>query len=90
MALIIRNKLYRMLKDYKTTTESKQNYFSVPAALRELGKVEMIRQADGNYKLDHTVTATCKTLFKAFGLNDAKIKSGVREITARLKYSVEA
>ncbi|WP_036610316.1 IS1634 family transposase [Oribacterium sp. P6A1] len=90
VALIIRNKLYRMLKDYKTATESKQNYFSVPAALRELGKVEMIRQADGNYRLDHAVTATCKILFKAFGLNDAKIKSGVREITARLKYSEEA
>ena len=89
VALIIRNKLYRMLKDYKIETESKQNYFSVPAAIRELSKVEMIRQADGNYRLDHAVTATCKTLFKAFGINDAKIKSGVREITARLKYSEE-
>jgi transposase len=90
VALIIRNKLYKLLKDYKLETESKQNYFSVPAAIRELSKVEMIRQADGNYRLDHAVTATCKTLFKAFGINDAKIKSGVREITARLKYSEEA
>jgi transposase len=90
VALIIRNKLYRRLKDYKIETESKQNYFSVPAAIRELSKVEMIRQADGNYRLDHAVTATCKTLFKAFGINDAKIKSGVREITARLKYPEEA
>ena len=90
VATIIRNRIYTLLKEEVARIEKKQNYMTVPAAIRELEKIEMSRQLDGVYRLDHAVTATCKTLFKAFGINDAKIKSGVREITARLKYSEEA
>ena len=50
----------------------KPNYMNVPAAIRELEKIEMIRQADGVYRLDHAVTATQKTILKAFGMRDCR------------------
>lgn len=40
----------------------KPNYMTVPEALRELEKIELIRQPCGNYKLDHAITATQKTV----------------------------
>ena len=42
---------------------------TVPAALKELDKIEMVRQYDGIYRLDHAVTRTQKTILKAFGLD---------------------
>ena len=42
--------------DYKTTHIT-VNFMNVPAAIRDLEKIEMIRQADGVYRLDHAVTA---------------------------------
>ena len=36
------------------------NYMTVPAALRELEKIELIRQPGGHYKVDHAITATQK------------------------------
>ena len=49
---------------------------TVPAALKELDKIEMSRQFDGIYRLDHAVSKTQKVILKAFGLDtDSVIKS---------------
>lgn len=58
------------------------NYMNVPAAIRELEKIELIRQADGVYRLEHAVTATQKTILKAFGIDANYVKRKVREILA--------
>jgi len=47
------------------------NFMTVPAAVRELEKIEIIRQSDGNYRMDHAVTATQKEILKAFDLMNA-------------------
>ena len=44
----------------------KQNYMTVPAAIRELEKIEMTRQTDNVYRLDHAVTAKQKKNLKGF------------------------
>ncbi len=36
----------------------KPNYMTVPAAIRELEKKEMVRGLDGVYRFDHAITAT--------------------------------
>ena len=56
IALIIRNKIYTCLKDRMKELKKKKNYMTVPAALKELDKIEIIRQMDGVYRLDHAVT----------------------------------
>ena len=44
IALIIRNKIYTCLIDEMKNMEKKPNYMTVPAALKELEKIEMVRQ----------------------------------------------
>jgi len=44
VALIIRNKICTCLKDAMLKNDKKANYMIVPAAIKELEKIEMIRQ----------------------------------------------
>ena len=85
VALIIRNRMYNYLRDAMKEMAKKPNYMTVPAAIRELDKIEMSRQLDGVYRLDHAVTATQKTILKAFGLTDASVKYRAEEIGKRLE-----
>ena len=85
VALIIRNRMYSYLKDAMKEMAKKPNYMSVPAAIRELDKIEMSRQLDGVYRLDHAVTATQKTILNAFGLTEDHVKYRVEEISKRLE-----
>ncbi len=84
VALIIRNRMYTKLKDEEERLSSQPNFMNVPAAIRELEKIEMIRQADGVYRLDHAITANQKTILKAFGIDVNQIKRKVQEISERL------
>ena len=45
IALIVRNRMYNLLKETMLRLETKPNYMTVPAALRELEKIEMVRRA---------------------------------------------
>ncbi len=74
VSLIIRNKIYTCLTDRMKETHKKKNYMTVPAALKELDKIELIRQADGVYRLDHAVTANQKDILQAFNLTAANVK----------------
>ena len=85
VALIIRSKMYTNLLDEMKSMNKKPNYMTVPAAIRELEKIEMVRQTDNVYRLDHAVTATQKTILGAFGLNENHIKNRVLEISNILK-----
>ena len=88
MALIIRNRIYRKMKEYMLENDVKRNYLDVPAAIRELEKIEMIRYSDRVYRLSHAVTATQKTILKAFGLDEKYIRTRARELSIQLE-SVE-
>jgi transposase len=84
VALIIRNKIYTSLKDEVINNEHKENFMTVPAAIKELEKIEMIRQLDGKYRLDHAVTATQKAILKAFAMDVRTVKDGAQAISAAL------
>lgn len=84
VALIIRNKIYTSLKDDVIENDHKENFMTVPAAIKELEKIEMIRQLDGKYRLDHAVTATQKTILRAFGMDAKLIKVGAEAISTAL------
>ena len=88
IALIIRNRMYNYLKDEMKEMAKKPNYMTVPAAIRELEKIEMVRGLDGIYRLDHAVTATQKTILKAFGLTDANVKYRTEEISKRIETGI--
>jgi transposase len=84
IALIVRNKIYTCLKDEMAESDKKRNYMTVPAALRELEKIEMVRLPDGVYRLDHAVTAVQKDILKAFRLDSTYVKSKTKEISGQL------
>ena len=85
VALIIRNKIYNSLKAAILKNERKANYMTVPAAMRELEKIELIKGGDGVYRLDHAVTATQKEILRAFGLDEQFVKERAAELGERLK-----
>jgi hypothetical protein len=63
----------------------KPNYITVPAAIKELEKIEMIRQLDQVYRLDHAVTSTQKKILNAFDMNENDIKHKAIEISNQIK-----
>lgn len=85
IALIIRNKLYTCLKSATVRNEGKANYMTVPAAIRELEKIEMVRLGDGVYRLEHAVTATQKEILSAFGLDEDFVKQEADRLREELR-----
>ena len=85
VAMILRCKMYIKLKEEMKKLEKKPNYMTVPAALKELEKIEMVRQLDNVYRLDHAVTANQKTILNAFGLDANHIKNYASELSKELK-----
>lgn len=87
VALIVRNSIYKKLKDESERTDGNQNYMTVPAALRELEKIEMIRGYDNVYRLDHAITKTQKTILNAFDMDARYVKSRAERISEQLKFA---
>ena len=68
-----------------TEREKKDNYMTVPAAIKELEKIEMIRLSDGNYRLEHAVTSTQKEILKAFNLTGRNVQEQAIGINEELR-----
>jgi transposase len=85
IALIIRSKIYTNLKEEMKNLDKRPNFMTVPAAIKELEKIEMVRQLDNVYRLDHAVTAAQKTILKAFGIDVTYVKYKAAEISEALK-----
>ena len=85
IALIIRCKLYTALKDKAFEMVKKPNYLTVPAAIRELEKIEMTRQLDKIYRLDHAVSKTQKVVLSAFGISAEQVKYKANYISENLR-----
>jgi len=64
--------------------EKKVNFMTVPAALRELDKIEMIKGSDNEYRLDHAVTATQKAILNVFRMTSNDIKMKAKNLSAEL------
>ena len=85
VALIIRNRIYTYLKKEQERSETKQNFLTVPAALRELEKIEMIRMWNNEYCFNYAITATQRKILKAFDLTPANIREQAKLLSAELK-----
>ncbi len=67
--------------------ESDPKYMTVPAALRELEKIEMVRRNKGQYHFDHAVTKKQKAILSSFGLDEEDIRHYADEISTLLASS---
>ena len=84
VALIIRNRFYTYLRKMVQNTGKRRNYYTVPAAIKELEKIEIIQQSDRNYRLSRSVTATQKDILKAFNMTATNIKEEAIAINDQL------
>ncbi len=84
VATIIRCRIYTFLKDESSRMDKKQNYMTVPAALKELEKIEMLKGADSEYNIDYAVTATQKAILKAFDMTSDNVHKQARGISSDL------
>ena len=89
IAIIIRNKIYTCLIDEMKRLDKKLDYMTVPAAIKELEKIELTRQADDVYRLDHAVTKTQKTILNAFELSEKNVEYQAKWISEQLRTSMK-
>ncbi len=89
VALIIRNRIYTKLKEEAAKLDSVPNFMTVPAAPKELDKIEMVKGFDRIYRMDHAVTKTQKTILKAFGMDEMTVKERAKRISEQLKIADE-
>gem|GEM_PF-1752611 len=80
----MRNRLYNLLKEAIIRMESDPKYMTVPAALRELEKIEMVQRSKGLYRLDHAITKKQKIILSSFGLDESIVRSKAVEIGRQL------
>ena len=81
IALIARNRIHTTLTDAARTMDKRKNFMNVPAALKEMAKIELGRQRDGVYRLDHAVSANQKAILEAFGLTEEDVKRKAVELS---------
>jgi len=81
IALIVRNRIYTCLDEELDNMDERPNYMTVPAAIKELEKIEMIKQMDGKYRLDHALTKKQKTILKAFDIDTKKVLAEANKIS---------
>ena len=60
-------------------------YIKLKEEMKKLDKIEMVRQLDNIYRLEHAVTANQKVILKAFGLDANSIKYFASELSKELK-----
>lgn len=80
IALIVRNRIYNLLREEMLKLEKKPDFMTVLAAIRELEKIEMVRRNNGLFRLDHAVTRTQKTILSSFGIDEDDIRKKATEI----------
>lgn len=84
LALIIRNRFFNLLKDEMLRLQSRKNYMTVPASIKELEKIEMTKRSDKFYKMDFALTKTQKTILQCFGLSAEDVIKRLDEISKQL------
>lgn len=73
LALIVRNKMYRMIKDEVYETLNTGNHMNVTKALKELDRIELTRRNKGVYTLDCSVSRNQKEILKAFNMGEGDV-----------------
>ena len=84
LALIIRNRFYNLLKDEMLRLKVRRNYMTVPAAIRELEKIEMTRRNGTRYLMDFALTKNQKLILQCFGLSSEEVTTRAQAIATLL------
>lgn len=84
LASIIWNEMHQALKAVKKEEKDRKHY-TVPATMKELEKVFVTKDTNGNYRRKYALTAKQKKILKGFGLEEKNLNVYIREISPSLK-----
>ena len=90
IGLIIRQRMFCLLKNEMLRLNVRKNYMTVPAAVKELEKIELVRVNSGRYQLDHAVTRNQEQIRRAFGLTKDHVMKRAAEIAELIAASGDA
>lgn len=72
VAMIIRQSIYLHLNEAATKDRGEWEYYSIPMAIPELGKIAVTRLPNGNYALRRPLTKRQKRILSAFKISEKK------------------
>ena len=52
----------------------RENWQNIVSVIRDPEKMELIRLGDGNYRIDHAITARQKDVLRIFGIGEEDMK----------------
>lgn len=84
-ALVIRNRIFNLLKTSMKRLNIRNNYMTVPAAIRELEKIEMTRHNGGKYQLDYALTRNQKQILQSLGISEAEFLARAEQLALELQ-----
>ena len=76
--------MHQALKAVKKEEKDRKHY-TVPATMKELEKVFVTKDTNGNYRRKYALTAKQKKILKGFGLEEKNLNVYIREISPSLK-----
>lgn len=87
LAMIYRNYLFNKLQETVKKLNIKGNWMTVPTALRELNKIEVVQYNKGVFRLAQALTKTQKTILSALGLEGDALQLAIGKVIQDLNAS---
>ena len=85
IALIVRNRLYTLLKYDMRKLNIKHSYKTVPSAIKELDTIEMSNFGEGGgYRLHNAFTKSQKLIFRVVGMNEDAVLARTKVLSQQL------
>ena len=67
----------------------RKSYFSVPALIRELDKIVLLRTSSGKWTLECSISAIQKELFKMIGMDEKMVMTKLNILTHEMERIVQ-
>ena len=90
VALVVRNRIYNLLKNEMLKLPVRENYMTVPAAIKELEKFAVVRINRTTYQMDYGITKTQRIILRAFGISAQQAEMRAAELAVALAKSDKA
>lgn len=84
IALIVRNRIYNLLRERMQSMEKKSNFLTVPAALDNLDMIQITKVNNGRYVQRAALTKKQRIILSSFGIDKQDIQNIIDEINKTL------
>lgn len=85
IALILRNRIYSLLKEEIIRPGKRCEFLNVPSAMRELSKIRITRSPQGRYRLHYQLTKEQKQILAPFGIDALSLQKLAQEVSQILE-----